>query len=164
MEAVIFVGIQGAGKTTFYRERFSETHVRISLDLLKTRNREQAFLQTCLQTGQPFVIDNTNVKGAERAIYIERAKTAGFRVTGYFFETSIRDALRRNKLRSGRAVIPAPGVIGTFKRLQRPSLQEGFHELYLVSRDEHDQFVITSYPGPGEVQPGTGQKTQARIA
>jgi predicted kinase len=164
MEAVIFIGIQGAGKTTFYGERFSETHVRISLDLLKTRHREQAFLQTCLHTGQAFVIDNTNVKTAERALYIDRAKAAGFQVTGYFFETSLRDALRRNKLRSGRAVVPVPGVIGTLKRLQPPSLEEGFDELHIVSRDEQDQFVVTSHPGAGEAGGPAGEKMHARIA
>ena len=40
MEAVIFVGLQASGKSTFYRERFSRTHVRINLDMLKTRHRE----------------------------------------------------------------------------------------------------------------------------
>lgn len=28
MEAIIFVGIQGAGKSTFYRDRFFNTHIR----------------------------------------------------------------------------------------------------------------------------------------
>jgi predicted kinase len=35
MEAVIFVGIQGSGKSTFYNERFVDTHIRINLDMLK---------------------------------------------------------------------------------------------------------------------------------
>ena len=48
MEAIVFVGIQASGKSTFYRERFFATHVRISLDLLRTRHREGRFLQTCL--------------------------------------------------------------------------------------------------------------------
>ena len=41
MEAVILIGIQGSGKSTFYRERFFDTHVRINLDMLKTRQREK---------------------------------------------------------------------------------------------------------------------------
>ena len=41
MEAVVFMGIQGSGKSSFFRERFFSTHFHISLDLLKTRNREQ---------------------------------------------------------------------------------------------------------------------------
>ena len=42
VEAVIFVGLQGSGKSTFYRERFFDTHVRLSLDMLKTRHRERS--------------------------------------------------------------------------------------------------------------------------
>jgi predicted kinase len=45
MEAVIFVGIQGTGKSTFYKERFFDTHVRINLDMLKTRHREKLLVQ-----------------------------------------------------------------------------------------------------------------------
>ncbi len=48
MEAVIFTGIQGSGKTTFHRERSFDTHVRISLDLLKKRPRERRLLQGCV--------------------------------------------------------------------------------------------------------------------
>src|SRR3954467_2352671 len=106
MEAVIFTGIQGSGKSTFYRERFFDTHVRVSLDLLQTRNRERCLLQACLSAGQRFVIDNTNPRVADRAPYIAAAKQAAFRVAGYFFETTIRDALRRNAKRSGGAIIP----------------------------------------------------------
>ncbi|HEV8062248.1 MAG TPA: ATP-binding protein, partial [Gemmataceae bacterium] len=61
MEAVIFVGLQGAGKSTFYRERFSTSHLRINLDMLKTRHRESRFLAVCIETCQSFVIDNTNL-------------------------------------------------------------------------------------------------------
>ena len=39
-ECIIFVGIQGSGKSTFYKENFFKTHVRINLDMLKSRNRE----------------------------------------------------------------------------------------------------------------------------
>ena len=40
-EAAVFCGIQGSGKTTFYRARFAATHARINLDELKTRHRER---------------------------------------------------------------------------------------------------------------------------
>ena len=36
MEAVVLCGLQGSGKTTLYRDRFLETHVRLSMDLLRT--------------------------------------------------------------------------------------------------------------------------------
>ena len=93
MEAIIFIGIPGSGKTTFFLERFFRTHVRISKDLLRTRNREQVFLRACLATQQRFVIDNTNVVAAERALYIPQAKAARYRLLGYVFETALEDAI-----------------------------------------------------------------------
>jgi predicted kinase len=159
MQAVIFTGIQGSGKSTFYRERLFETHVRISMDLLKTRNREQAFLQLCLNTKQPFVVDNTNPRAADRARYIVLARQSGFRVTGYFFDVNLRTALGRNKSRSGRAVIPVPGVIGTWKRQEPPSMAEGFDELYRVSVDNTGQVLVEPYIGP---EPKKDEEPQAQ--
>lgn len=149
MEAVIFAGIQGSGKSTFYRERFFETHVRVSLDLLGTRQREALFLKTCLGSGQRFVVDNTNPRPEDRAGYIAAAKASGFRVVGYFFETTVKDALRRNAKRTGKAVIPIPGVIGTYKRMEPLAWAEGFDELYRVTHAEGtDAFVVTAEPRP----------------
>ncbi|HKV47878.1 MAG TPA: AAA family ATPase, partial [Candidatus Acidoferrales bacterium] len=83
MEGVIFVGVQGSGKTTFYKERFADTHVRISLDMLRTRRREELLLDACVQGKQSFVIDNTNPLPSDRARYIVPARTAGFQVMAY---------------------------------------------------------------------------------
>jgi len=47
MEAVLLIGIQASGKTTFYRERFFDTHIRISLDMLRTRERERVLMNAC---------------------------------------------------------------------------------------------------------------------
>jgi predicted kinase len=142
VEAIIFIGIQGSGKSSFYRQRFSNTHMRINLDMLKTRNREQMFLKVCFDAKQPFVIDNTNVTEATRAPYIAQARSAGFRVIGYFFQTTLKEALGRNRQRTGKAVISIPGVAATYKRLQIPKLGEGFDELYCVSINERNEFIV----------------------
>jgi predicted kinase len=148
MEAIVFVGIQGAGKSTFYKERFFDTHVRVSLDLLKTRNREALILRACLSTGQRFVVDNTNPRASDRAPYVAAAREARFRVIAYFFETAVRDALRRNAQRTGAAVIPVPGVLGTYKRLERPAFIEGFDEIHTVTHGETGAFVVVEEPRP----------------
>jgi len=56
MEAIIFIGIQASGKTTFYNKHFSRTHTHISLDVLKTRHKEKCTLEGCLNSNTPFVI------------------------------------------------------------------------------------------------------------
>ena len=80
MEAIVFCGIQASGKTTFYRMRFAETHVRLSMDVLKTRNRERILLDACLRARQRFVVDNTNPTRDERARYVAPALATGFAV------------------------------------------------------------------------------------
>lgn len=96
MEAVIFCRIQASGKSSFYREHFFRTHVRVSLDLLRTRHREKLFLNLCLESGQKFVVDNTNPSRVERAVHITAAKAKRFAVIGYRFLTEPDEALIRN--------------------------------------------------------------------
>ena len=69
----------------------------------------KAVSAACLGTGQRFVVDNTNPRAIDRAPYIAAAKQAAFRVAGYFFETTVRDALRRNKQARGRRGHPGSG-------------------------------------------------------
>ncbi len=142
MEAVILIGIQGAGKSSFYRERFFNSHIRINLDMLKTRYREALFVQACILAKQPFVVDNTNVRTSERAKYIEPAREAGFKVVGYFFPPDVRGSIARNKKRAGKEAIPVPGLLGTAKRLQEPQADEGFDRLYVVRLTEGNEFVV----------------------
>lgn len=142
MEAVIFVGIQATGKSSFYREYFFDTHVRINLDMLKTRHRERLLVRACIEAKQPFVVDNTNPSVEERARYIESARSAGFHVTGYYFSSSVREALARNARRTGKARVPEKGIFGTRKRLQVPNLEEGFNELCYVWIDDAGSFVV----------------------
>jgi predicted kinase len=144
MEAVIFIGVQGSGKTTFYRHRFFDTHVRISLDMLRTRQREEFLLAACLQSQQPLVIDNTNPLATDRSRYVRRAHAAGFRVAAYFFLSSLKDAIRRNNQRTGRQKIPIPALAATFRKLQVPALLEGFDAIYTVTTSAEDAFVIES--------------------
>ena len=130
MEAVVLCGVQGSGKTTLYRDRFLHTHVRVSMDLLRTRHREAELMRLCLETRQPFVVDNTNPTPADRRRYVEPAREAGFRVVGYLVEVDEFEAQGRNATREGRQRVPAAALAGTGRRLQRPTVEEGFDELW----------------------------------
>lgn len=132
MEAIIFCGIQATGKTTFFKENFFRTHVRISMDQLNTRNKENQFLEVCLKTQHPFVVDNTNPSKSEREKYIALARQHKFKVIGYYFQSRIVEAIARNGQREGKEKIPESGIRGTFARLELPAFEEGFDELYYV--------------------------------
>jgi len=147
MEAVLFVGIQGSGKTTFYKERFFETHVRISRDMLGTRRKQDLLLSACLAAKQSFVVDDTNATKARRAEVIAPARAAGFRVVAYYSRTSLGDALRRNRQRPPERIVPPAGVGGTFKRLEPPSRAEGFDELRVVEIAPEGGFRVADWPG-----------------
>lgn len=148
-DAIIFTGLQASGKSTFYQQRFWQTHVRINLDMLKTRHRERLLLQACIEMIQPFVVDNTNLTAAERARYIGPARAAGFRIVGYYFEASVRSCIARNEQRSGRERIPIKGLLGAAKRLQPPTWREGFDELYTVTIGANRRFVVEPMSNSG---------------
>jgi predicted kinase len=132
LEAIIFCGIQGAGKSHYFIEHFYHSHVRISLDLLKTRNRESKFLELCLKTKQKFVIDNTNPTKEDRMKYLVSAKKAHFKVICYFFYTDVKVALDRNSKRIGKASVPPVAIYGTLKKFQPPVMEEGFDEIIVI--------------------------------
>lgn len=132
-EAVIFIGIQGVGKSTFYSTRYAGSHVRISLDMLRTRHRESILLSACIAAGQSFVVDNTNPARADRERYLSLARDHGFRVVGCYFQSRIQDCLLRNAERSGKQRVPDKAVLGTYSRLELPVREEGFDELWYVS-------------------------------
>jgi len=147
MEVIIFIGAQATGKSTFYRERFFKTHLRVNLDMLRTRHREQRLVATCLETGQPFVVDNTNPELKDRTRYIEPARRAGFRIVGYYFQSRLSDAAGRNEMREPDERIPEIGLRGTHARLKLPSIEEGFDALFYVRLQEPAGFIIEEWIG-----------------
>lgn len=145
MECVIFIGIQGAGKSTFFKEKFFDSHIRINLDMLRTRHREKLIFEACLQAKQKCVCDNTNLTRTGREIFITRAKEFGFKIVGYYFQTNLSKSIERNNLREGKAKIPAKGLLGAFKKLQLPNFEEGFDELYYVSINDENLFLVEEW-------------------
>jgi predicted kinase len=142
MEGVIFIGVQGSGKTSFYRERLFDTHVRISLDMLRTRSRERLLLAACLEARQPFVIDNTNPLRVDRARYILPARATGVPLIAYYFETTLKQAIRRNNERRGKQKIPVPAIVATARKLEPPALSEGFVAVRTVTLTESGFVVL----------------------
>jgi predicted kinase len=151
MELVLLMGLQASGKSTFWRERYADTHVRINLDMLRTRHRERRLFATCLEVGQPVVVDNTNVSAADREPYITQAKARGFRVVGYYFRSALAECLERNRLRPEHQRIPDRGVRGAAGRLELPSSSEGFESLWYVRIDPQVGFIVA--PWQAEVAP-----------
>jgi predicted kinase len=141
----MLIGCQGSGKSTFYQRHFADTHIRINLDMLRTRNRERLLFEACLQGQQPMVIDNTNPTPEDRARYIQQAKDAGFQVIGYYLRSRIEDCRRRNMDRPADRIVPLAGLLNTYARLVCPTSQEGFDELYYVWINDSSEFVVKEW-------------------
>ena len=144
MEAVILIGLQAAGKSSFYRQVFIDSHIRLNLDMLKTRHREQLLFEACLAAKQPVVIDNTNPRKEDRQKYIAIAKESKFEVTGYYFQSELADCKQRNEQRQGKAKIPLVGLLDTYKKLELPSYTERFDRLFYVRLDSN-KFIVEEW-------------------
>jgi predicted kinase len=135
-ELIVFVGLQGSGKSSFYRARFAGTHDLVSKDCFphnrRPGRRQRQLIEESLAAGRSVVVDNTNPTAAERAELITLARSFGARVTGYYFASCVADCLERNRGRHGRARVPDVALYATRKRLCPPSPAEGFDQLSYV--------------------------------
>jgi predicted kinase len=145
-ELVIFVGLQASGKSTFFRERFARTHDLVSKDLIrhnKNRNRRQAqLIEATLRTGSSVVVDNTNPTVEDRRLLIELGRELGARIVGYYFETTVRQCIGRNRRRTGKDQVPDVAIFATAKRLVPPSYSEGFDELHRTRITDNSTFEV----------------------
>ncbi len=156
MEVVIFTGLQASGKSSFFHERFAATHEHVSKDLFrnnKSRSRRQAqLIESALRAGSSVVVDNTNPTVEERRSIIELGREYGARLAGYYFEAEVRGCIERNRRRTGRDRVPDVAIYATAKKLQPPSYEEGFDELYRV-RLSGSSFEVRAWK-PSDPVPG----------
>ena len=132
MEAIFLVGMQGAGKSTFYRRTFFDTHLRVNLDQLRTRRREEILIRACLEAKMRFVWDNTNVSRHERSRVLQLTAASDFRAFAYYFEPDYAASAARNTARRGRAKVPLIALRDTLSRLEKPAWDEGFTAIFSV--------------------------------
>jgi predicted kinase len=145
MHLILLIGIPGSGKSTFYTQYYFHTHLRVNLDMLRTRNRENRLLEFCFQTQMPFVVDNTNVLREDRKKYIEAARLHKYKISGYYFESSLEASLERNAKRLGKLQVSEKGVKAKYYQLQIPHKDEGFDELFYVRVQENHTFEISPW-------------------
>jgi predicted kinase len=159
MEVVLLVGLQGSGKSTFYRAHFAATHVLVSKDLLRNnrrpRRRQMQLVEEALQEGRSVVVDNTNPTIEDRAPLIDLARRHGADVVGVYFVPQLDACLERNRSRTGRGRVPDKALYITLNRLHPPTLGEGFDRLYRASVAPEGGFHVEDVRGRwGDEGPG----------
>jgi predicted kinase len=152
-ELVILIGLPGAGKSSFYRDRFAATHVHVSKDLMRNRRNRQtrqlALIDEALATGRSVVVDNVNATAADRAALIDAAQRRNGAVIGYVFTTSAPECSRRNRNRAGRERVPEVAIRAATKRFEWPTPAEGFDRLERVRADA-GHFEVVPHDGNRE--------------
>src|SRR5438045_3602370 len=120
-ELVLLIGLQGAGKSSFYRACLAATHELVSKDRFpNNRNparRQRQLIAEALGAGRSVVVDNTNPTVEGRAELIALARSFGASIVGYYFESRLADCLERNRQRQGKARVPDIALYATRKRL-----------------------------------------------
>jgi predicted kinase len=143
-DCIILIGLPGAGKSTFSRQRFP-AYTHISKDSFPRHARDKqarqdAAIRAALAAGRSIVVDNTNVTTADRAAVISIAREFAARVIGYYVDSTTRDAVARNERREGRAKVPKVAIFTSANKLTPPALSEGFDELYSVRATTDGRF------------------------
>lgn len=151
-ECVILVGLPGAGKTSFYRQRFAETHHHVSKDLwpnVTNRDaRQRQEIERALIEGRSVVVDNINASPEDRASIIAIARSHGAHLIGYFFDVATRQAVARNAERTGRQRVPNVAIFTAAKKLKPPAFDEGFDELFRVELTPERGFAVQTIVRP----------------
>lgn len=141
----IMIGIQGSGKSTFCQKYFPE-YKRVNLDTLRTRNKENIYIERCFENNENIVVDNTNSRIQDREKYISKAKLNNYKIIGYFMQSIIKDCIERNNKRPGKESVPIQAIAHTSNILQMPSYDEGFDELYFVKIKNNDFEILDWEP------------------
>ncbi len=151
LDVILFIGLQGAGKSTFYQTQFALTHVYVSKDALhrsKTMNKapkQYMLVDEALRAGRSVVIDNTNPTKEDREPLISLGHHYKATVIGYYFDAPVNECLARNRERVGKARVPDKVIYITAKRMELPAFEEGFDVLWRVHTKEGGLFKVTAY-------------------
>lgn len=113
----IFVGMPGAGKSTFYQQQLAARgYILAQQDLLKTPAKVKAVVQQALANGQSVAVDGTNPSVEKRRELLDLAVQYHVPTMILYFVT---DGHGRNKLRTN----PVPTIAYSmyYKNLVEPS-------------------------------------------
>ena len=62
----------------------------------------------------------------------------------YFFRSSLPDAIRRNAQRKLKQKVPVAALGSIFRKLQPPTLEEGFDQIYMVEITADNEFAVSA--------------------
>ncbi|OJJ47468.1 hypothetical protein ASPZODRAFT_130948 [Penicilliopsis zonata CBS 506.65] len=140
-ELVIFCGSPGAGKSTFYWNHLQSLgYERVNQDALKSRDKCLKVAREHLTSGRSVAVDNTNPESATRKLWIDLARTLDIPIRCIYFTAPTTVCQHNNAVRAAnpdlnpesRDLVPTIAFTGFSSKLQEPTVEEGFHDVYRV--------------------------------
>lgn len=146
LELVVLSGLQGSGKTWFYRQRLAATHRHVSKDLMRSARdrgaRQRRMIEESAARGESVAVDNTNPAREDRVALVALARALGMRPVLYWFPPDVAASLARNAGREGKARVPDVAIFATKARLRAPDASEGFDAAFEVAADAAGGFTV----------------------
>ncbi|ETI22171.1 polynucleotide kinase 3'-phosphatase [Cladophialophora carrionii CBS 160.54] len=141
-DMVIFCGSPGAGKSTFFWDVLQPLgYERVNQDILKTRDKCIKRARELLESGASVAIDNTNANIETRSHWVKLAREFNVPIRCVRFTASTRLAEHNDAARAlnpdimnpeNRSQLPGIAFRSFLQRLQEPTLDEGFQDIYKV--------------------------------
>jgi predicted kinase len=141
-ELIVLIGLPGAGKSTYCKERLYGTHVRINQDSLGDRGTCLKLLDACFKSGINAVVDRCNINAQQRSYWIQLAKKNNYAVKAVYIKTPVEVCEQRVIARESHETINnmsdsrKSSIVQDFKKsLQTPCSLEGINVIMYLDQD-----------------------------
>lgn len=149
----MLIGLPGSGKSTFVNQFLNDpvyhilstdnyidtraqyagkTYDEVFQDFIKAaENHLNEKLKFCVENNYNIIWDQTNLSVKNRAKKLAQIPSSYTKIA-VFFDVDYKTILKRIENRPGKT-IPGGVMLGMMKSVQRPTLNEGFDEIFTIS-------------------------------
>lgn len=146
VEAIVFVGVPGIGKSTYYKKYHFKTHIRVNRDMLREYNYKQKLvngvnyeekmmnlIKYCIDNSVNFVVDNNNFTKKQRKHLVDYIRLMDtkeqFKIIALVFPKDFTLASGRNLQRGNYERVPYEIWKSMVDAYDDVSMSEGFDKI-----------------------------------